>query len=367
MSSGGTREAAGPILVTGACGFVGRNLVRSLLGDCEELWLVDNLSTGTHPDTWLPEMLPGAEGSGERPRVYTAGPQTVRFFEADVISLFGPSVGIGAAGPGGEVEWPSFAQAFHLASIVGGRKKIEEEPLTVGLDLAIDSIFFMWASQSGAISRLLYASSSAAYPIDLQEEEGSVPLRESYIDIPNAKIGMPDMTYGWSKLTGEFLTYLLAQHHGVPACCVRPFSGYGEEQDTTYPVPAIAARAAAREDPLVVWGSGQQSRDFVHIDDCIVAMRRAIEMIEDGSGVNIGSGKATTFLEVAGTYARLAGYEPEVKGTGEGPVGVHARYADVETARARLGGWEPTISLDEGLGRVLARQESRLRATAQST
>jgi nucleoside-diphosphate-sugar epimerase len=173
---------------------------------------------------------------------------------------------------------------------------------------------------------------------------------------------MPDMTYGWSKLTGEFLAYLLADRDGIPTCTVRPFSGYGEEQDTTYPIPAIASRAAAREDPLVVWGSGRQSRDFVHIDDCVVAMRRAIELIDDGSGVNIGSGRATSFLEVAATYARLAGYEPEIRGTGEGPVGVHARYADVETARERLD-WQPTISLEEGLGRVLAVQESRLAAS----
>jgi len=352
----------GPVLVTGACGFVGRNLVRNLLSDFGELWLVDDLSTGKHPDTWLPQMLSGAEGSGSAPRVYETSAQTVRFFEADVISFFGPSIGVGISSQAGTTEWPDFAEAYHLASIVGGRKKIEEEPLVVGLDLAIDSVFFMWASKTGAVGRLLYASSSAAYPIDLQGEDGSVPLRESYIDIPNAKIGMPDLTYGWSKLTGEFLTHLLAQGDDVPACCVRPFSGYGEEQDTTYPVPAIAARAAAREDPLVVWGSGQQSRDFVHIHDCIEAMRQAIARIEDGSGVNIGSGKPTSFLEVASLYAKLAGYEPEVKGTGEGPVGVHARYADVETARERLG-WEPTISLEEGLGRVLAAQESRLAAS----
>ena len=71
-------------MITGACGFVGRNLVRSLLADHEELWLIDDLSTGTHPDTWLAEMLPGAEGSGERPREYTVGTQKVRFFEIDV-------------------------------------------------------------------------------------------------------------------------------------------------------------------------------------------------------------------------------------------------------------------------------------------
>lgn len=361
MSINGKAGAEGPVLVTGACGFVGRNLVRSLLRDSGELWLIDDLSTGEHPDTWLPELLDGAEGSGERPRTYESGGRRVLFFEADVISILGPSIGIGVSGAADAVEWPRFAEAYHLASIVGGRKKIEEEPLVVGLDLAIDSIFFMWASHGERVGRLLYASSSAAYPINLQVEEGSVPLRESYIDIPGAKIGMPDLTYGWSKLTGEFLTHLLSDRHGVPACAVRPFSGYGEEQETTYPVPAIASRAAAREDPLVVWGSGRQSRDFVHIDDCIAAMRLAIEKIEDGSGVNIGSGKATSFLEVASIYAELAGYDPEVKGTGEGPVGVHARYADVESARERLG-WEPTISLEEGLGRVLAVQEAALRA-----
>jgi nucleoside-diphosphate-sugar epimerase len=361
MPAGSSKS--GRVLVTGACGFVGRNLVRSLLADFEEIWLVDDLSTGQHPDTWLPALAPAMEGSGSAPREYSSGSQTVRFYEADVVSLLAPSVGIGVSEPTDTVEWPTFDEAYHLASIVGGRKKIEEEPLVVGLDLAIDSVFFMWASKSGAIGRLLYASSSAAYPIDLQSEGDSVPLRESYIDIANAKIGMPDLTYGWSKLTGEFLAHLLSTQHDIPTACVRPFSGYGEEQDTTYPVPAIAARAAAREDPLTVWGSGTQSRDFVHIDDCIDAVRLAIEKIEDGTGVNIGSGKATSFLEVASTYARLAGYEPEVKGTGEGPVGVHARYADVAEADDRLG-WKPTISLDEGLGRVLAVQESRLRAPA---
>ena len=102
--------------------------------------------------------MPGATGSGDRPREYSAGAQTVRFFEADVIALLGPSIGIGVPGARDEIEWPKFDEAYHLASIVGGRKKIEEEPLVVGLDLAIDSVFFMWASQTGAIGRLLYAS-----------------------------------------------------------------------------------------------------------------------------------------------------------------------------------------------------------------
>jgi len=321
---------------------------------------VDDLSTGRHPDEWLPDILGPVDGSGTNPRVYEAGGVTVRFFEADVISLLGAEVGVGNRAPS-QLTWPHFAEAYHLASIVGGRVKIEREPLQVGLDLAIDSVFFLWASRSGLVDRVLYASSSAAYPVELQGEEGAISLQESSIDFAANRIAMPDMSYGWSKLTGEYLAHLLARHHDIPCCSVRPFSGYGENQDLTYPIPAIAGRAAVREDPLVVWGTGRQGRDFVHIEDCIQAMRLAIHRIEDGSGINLGSGRLTTFLEVAQLFADLAGYEPEVRGTMDGPVGVHARYADTREAARRLG-WTPSISLEDGFGRVLAAQERRLRA-----
>lgn len=350
------------VLVTGGCGFVGRNLVRRLLEEgVQDVWVLDDLSTGRHPDAWLPALLPGAESAGSHPTDYRAGGQRVRFLRGDVLEVLGPEVGAGRAA-GAVADWPRFDEAYHLASIVGGRVKIEAEPLRVGLDLAIDSVFFLWAWQRGRIERLLYASSSAAYPVDLQSPTGAVALREQEIDFAAARIGMPDMTYGWSKLTGEYLTWLLATNHSVPACCVRPFSGYGEDQDLTYPVPAIADRAARREDPLVVWGSGLQGRDFVHIDDCIDCMRLAIDTISDGTGVNIGSGTLTNFLEVAALLARIEGYEPEIRGTQQGPVGVHARYADCAEAERRLG-WRPSISLQEGFGRVLAAQERRLRST----
>lgn len=345
--------------MTGACGFVGRHLVRSLIEDTAELWLVDDLSTGRHPDEWLPDLLGGVVGSGHRPRIYEFGAGRVLFLEGDVVSLF-------AEHTSQSVSWPSFEEAYHLASIVGGRKKIEGEPLQVGLDLAIDSIFLRWAWRSHCVGRLLYASSSAAYPVELQGEQDAIALEESHIDFAHNSIAMPDMTYGWSKLTGEYLTWLLANRHDVPACSVRPFSGYGEDQDLSYPIPAIADRAARREDPLVVWGSGRQGRDFVHIADCIVAMRLAIAGIEDGSGVNIGSGKLTTFLDVARTFARLAGYGPEVRGTESGPVGVHSRYAAVGESERRLG-WSPSIALEEGLARVLAAREEQLAAAAHTS
>jgi nucleoside-diphosphate-sugar epimerase len=111
---------------------------------------------------------------------------------------------------------------------------------------------------------------------------------------------------GNSKLTGEYLSRLTASHYGIKVACVRPFSRSGEDQDLTYPTPAIAFRVARGDDPVVVWGTGEQGRDFVHIEDCITAMMRAIDRIHDGSAVNISTGQLTTFLEVAAKFIQLA-------------------------------------------------------------
>ena len=117
-------------------------------------------------------------------------------------------------------------------------------------------------------------------------------------------------------------------------------------------MPSIALRAAKREKPLTVWGSGLQGRDFVHIDDCIEAALRTLAKVEDGSAVNIGSGALTNFREVAALFAKLEGYDTEIKPLEDKPTGVHSRYADISRMKQVLG-WEPTISIEEGFGRVL--------------
>jgi nucleoside-diphosphate-sugar epimerase len=88
-------------------------------------------------------------------------------------------------------------------------------------------------------------------------------------------LGKPDYTYGWSKLTGEYLGRIAVEKYKLKVAVVRPFSGYGEDQEPVYPFPAIALRVAARRNPVIVWGNGLQSRDFVHIDDAVEACVRA--------------------------------------------------------------------------------------------
>lgn len=336
----------GPILVTGGCGFVGRHVVQYVLrcGLSSELWLVDDLSTGRHPEEWLPDGTTLKAASG-RLYTYETRAMKIHFAHADARQFFADFLKNGvSAQPKG------FGAAIHLASIVGGRSVIDGDPLLVATDLSIDSEMFQWA-RTVRPERVLFASSSAAYPIHLQGTDMVVRLKESDISF-DGHLGMPDMTYGWSKLTGEYLSRIAASRYGLHVSCVRPFSGYGEDQETVYPVPAIAERTARKEDPLVVWGTGQQARDFVYIDDCVEVMFRAMEEIRDGSAINIGTGVLTTFLDVARSFASLAGYSPSIKPMVDKPTGVQNRCADVTMLKERFK-WTARVPMREGFERVL--------------
>jgi nucleoside-diphosphate-sugar epimerase len=342
-------------LVTGACGFVGRNLVKRLLSTTTDiLVIVDDLSTGTAPQTWLPsnelDEKKGGNWIGER----------VLYFNQDCRKFFQRWYD--------NPEWMKsygldrvvFDDVFHFAAIVGGRSKIEGDPMMVALDLAIDAEFFYWVTRFKP-TRALFPSSSAAYPIDLQTDSAAIALAES--DINFAKMGQPDMTYGWSKLTGEFLAQVAARNYGISVACVRPFSGYGEDQDLSYPTPAIAARAARKENPFEVWGTGYQGRDFVHIDDCIDCILMALDNIHDGSAINIGMGKLTSFRELIEIFTGFAGYKPEIKALTDKPMGVHSRYSNMDYVHNTFG-WRAKISIEEGMRRVYDAALERIRQGA---
>ncbi len=345
-------------LVTGGCGFVGRHLIKRLLQLGHDVWVVDDLSTGLHPDKWLEGVSHRKNGRVAHLN-YRLGQQTVTFLNEDLLLTMLKQLKLVPTQD--QVELPRFDYVFQLASVVGGRTKIDGDPMGVAIDLGIDSLFFLWAVRNpDKVGKVLYASSSAAYPINLQKKNGHVALREEMIDFTTGELGQPDMTYGWSKLTGEYLSTLAARQYGMKICCVRPFSGYGEDQDLTYPVPAIAYRVARGDNPVTVWGTGEQGRDFVHIEDCITAMLHAVERVHDGSGVNIGTGRLTTFLEVAKMFVQLAGYKSAVQPKVGKPVGVQSRYCDPRRMQSLLD-WKPEISLEEGFRRVLEAAQARVK------
>ncbi|WP_115461216.1 NAD-dependent epimerase/dehydratase family protein [Winogradskyella aurantiaca] len=333
-------------LISGGCGFVGRNMVKRLYKNTNDYILfIDNLSVGKHPKTWLDHELQNKNGAvevyGEDRRLF--------FIEEDFrVTLKNLVHQPNYIKEQLNLNLTKFSNVYHFAAIVGGRAMIDGDPIQVALDLSIDAEFFYWVSRHKP-DRVLYPSSSAAYPIDLQTEDNTIQLKESDIDF--TRMGQPDMTYGWTKLTGEFLAQITAKHYDVSITCIRPFSGYGEDQDYSYPTPAIARRAVFKEEPFEVWGSGHQGRDFVHIDDVLDCIEVAMDKIHDGTAINIGQGILTSFRDLIKIFTKFADYEPEIKPLLDKPVGVHSRYCDMTWVRENLG-WEPKISIEEGMRRV---------------
>lgn len=235
---------------------------------------------------------------------------------------------------------------IHLAAVVGGRMTIEGHPLAVAVDLSIDAEMFNWALRTRP-RRIVYYSSSAAYPIWLQSGASSRRLYED--DLVLDRVENPDQTYGWAKLTGEILA-AHAQDAGLRVHVFRPFSGYGEDQDKDYPFPAFAERARTRQDPFEVWGNGCQVRDFIHIDDIVEATLTAIDQDVPGP-VNLCSGYGIAFNDLARRFMTAAGYNAMIKHSTQMPVGVRYRVGDPTKMESF---YVPKIDLRDGIKRALA-------------
>lgn len=233
---------------------------------------------------------------------------------------------------------------IHLAAIVGGRESIEGRPLAVADNLSIDSEFFQWCLKTKP-HKVVYFSSSAAYSIALQTDLLHRKLSESFINfddyrLPNASFGMPDMTYGWSKLTGEYLAQFVPNVH-----IFRPFSGYGMDQDLTYPFPMYVKRAFEKDNPFEVWGPGTQTRDFIHMRDVVNAVMVAVEQNIQGP-INLGTGIATSFMQLAQMCMDEVGYKGEIQTRPDKPVGCMHRVSDNTKL---LTFYTPKITLEEGI------------------
>lgn len=233
-----------------------------------------------------------------------------------------------------------FDLVIHLAAIVGGRESIEGRPMAVADNLSIDSEFFQWCLKTKP-HKVVYFSSSAAYPVSLQAFP-ETRLKESDIDFDT--IGKPDMTYGWSKLTGEYLAQFVPNVH-----IFRPFSGYAYDQDLNYPFPMYIKRALEKADPFEVWGTGKQTRDFIHMSDVVEAVMIAVEEGIQGP-INLGMGRSTSFLELAQMSMDAVGYKGQILTRPDKPVGCMHRVSNNEKL---LSFYKPKITLEEGIERAV--------------
>ena len=230
-----------------------------------------------------------------------------------------------------------FDLVIHLAAVVGGRESIEGRPLAVADNFSIDSEFFQWCLKTKP-KKVVYFSSSAAYPVSMQTAERHVKLSEGMSCWEH--LHMPDMTYGMSKLIGEYLSSFVDNVY-----IFRPFSGYAWNQDDTYPFPMYIKRALRKDNPFEVWGPGTQTRDFIHIKDIVGAVMAALESAPIGP-INLGTGRSTSFLELAQMAMDAVGYEGDILTRPDKPVGCMHRVSENSKM---LSFYTPTITLEQGI------------------
>jgi nucleoside-diphosphate-sugar epimerase len=313
------------ILITGGSGFVGRSFVKYFLANSFSVVNVDSymMGGGSKPSV---NWLPSHHGQYQEFRM-----DCRHYFE--------------------KFPHEKFDLVLHLAAVVGGRLTIERNPLAVADDLSIDSAFWKWAASSSP-GHVICFSSSAAYPVRLQSGTVKKFLKEEDINF-DLDLGMPDLTYGWAKLTHEYLGRLAAKQYGLKVTTYRPFSGYGEDQSLDYPFPSICIRALEnrKTKKIMVWGTGEQSRDFIHIDDVVNGVISTYSKIFDGSALNLCTQRLTSFKELASMAATAAGYEAEVCGNSSFPEGVFSRGGD--STKLRDFGFVPEIALETGIARAV--------------
>lgn len=317
------------ILVTGACGFVGTHFVKRFLDSGWQVTAIDDFSAKTgYPPRWAVEKNLG-------------------FSKVDCRDWFK------------ENHSSDFDLVVHCAAIVGGRMTIDGDPLAVATDLAIDADFFNWlAKLKKKPQRVIYFSSSAVYPVDLQTKSRQCLLNEALVNLDASRFGRPDMTYGFAKLAGEYLAQFAAKQYDVPVVIYRPFSGYGPGQSFDYPFPSIVQRViesfrktkvSAEKEPVVVWGSGEQLRDFIYIDDVIDAVMETVFKLVPGETLNLGTGIGTSFRQLAIRTGEILDRSIDVINDPTKPEGVFARVCD---PHKMLEFYRPRVSLSEGIRRV---------------
>ncbi len=153
---------------------------------------------------------------------------------------------------------------------------------------------------------------------------------------------------------------LAYENYGLKSVVYRPFSGYGEDQDDTYPFPSICKRAIQENGKpvLYVWGTGDQMRDFIHIENCVEGVLKTMDSVDNGGAINLSTGIYTSFKQFAAITAEIVGYAPEIRGMTDKPSGVFARAGD--TTKQKNLGFEYQISLKTGIERAIHYYASQL-------
>ena len=307
-------------LVTGGASFIGSHLVEALLARGARIRVVDDLSSGK-----IENIEPYIDDG------------RVEFIEGDLRqqelaqrTVEGMSV------------------VFHLAADHGGRGYVDLHQAPCASNLALDGMLFL-ACRDAGVDKIVYASSGCVYPNFRQADPNEILyLTEDMVDAPYDA----DNMYGWAKLMAEMTLKAYCKEWGMKAASCRYFTVYGERGKEDHAVIAMIARAFIKQNPFVVWGNGQQIRNWTYVGDIVEGTILTAEKIDDGTAVNLGTMERTKVIDAAREVLRYTGHDAEIELHPEMPTGPMNRVADNSLARDLLS-WEPRVKFVDGLHRTI--------------
>lgn len=254
-------------------------------------------------------------------------------------------------------------EVYALAADMGGMGFISSHHGRILHNNVLINTHTLEAARVNGVGRYLYTSSACVYPEHLQTEAQVTPLREE-----DAYPAAPQDAYGWEKLISERLCQHYREEYGIETRVVRfhnIFGPLGTWRGGREKAPAALCRKIAfaklsgsRE--VEIWGDGKQTRSFCYIDDCLEGLYRLMQS-DHHEPLNLGQDRMVTINQLADLVAKVAGTRIRKKHV-EGPQGVRGRNSDNRKLRQVLG-WEPQISLEEGLRRTYPWIEEQVRQT----
>lgn len=304
------------ILVGGGCGFLGSYLVPALVSAGASIRVVDNLESG--------DLSSLASVSS-----------SIQFVEAD---LRDPRVCDDVV-PGHDL----FINLAANASGVGFSRTHHSQML---VDNVLCGLVPLQAAQRHGIRRMVMTSSSCIYPDGVAVP---TPELDPVINGPESV----NAGYGWAKRVQELAAGYFAQEYGMRITILRPFNLYGARYpwrslERAHVIPSLVKRVLDGEDPLVVWGSGEQRRNFLHGHDAAELVMRVIASGAEGP-VNIGYEEDTSIAELVALICDVTRRHPRIVFDRQRPDGLARKSADSTRLRSLTGNYEPQITLRQGI------------------
>jgi nucleoside-diphosphate-sugar epimerase len=253
---------------------------------------------------------------------------------------------------------------YNVAADMGGMGFIENHKADCMLSVLINTHLLLAARDAG-VGRYFFASSACVYAADKQLDADVAALKED-----DAYPAMAEDGYGWEKLFSERMCRHFAEDYGMQTRMARYHNVYGVKgcfQGGREKAPAalcrkIAEAALTGNHEIEIWGDGEQTRSFMYVDDCIEGTLR-VAAGENPSPVNVGSSELVSINQLVSIIEDIAGITVSRKYNLDAPLGVRGRNSDNTMIRATYG-WEPSITLHDGLERTYAWIYDQLAQTA---